>query len=167
MFALFMGLSNFGSDAGRFLGSSLLKVVGDPTKPDYDGMATYCLLKSLMRLLPIALVPFLVPAGSPADSAKAMGAGAAITDADADASISSISSDDGPPRSDPQDAELLRDQGARVAEIAAYSSSALPPELGSCGLPDSYDRIAGETELTGGALPSSAKPANELHCRRV
>ena len=80
MFALFMGLSNFGADAGKYLGSSVLKLVGDPVKPAYDGLGTYCLVKSLMRALPILLIPLLVPAGSPADSAAAMGAGKGVTD---------------------------------------------------------------------------------------
>ena len=41
MFALFMGLSNFGSDAGRYLGSSLLTTLGGVVKPgDYTPPAS-------------------------------------------------------------------------------------------------------------------------------
>ena len=36
MFALFMGLSNFGRAAGGYLGSSLLILLGGVDKPDYD-----------------------------------------------------------------------------------------------------------------------------------
>jgi hypothetical protein len=74
MFALFMGLSNFGSDAGQYLGASLLKSFGNPVEPEFEGMVPYLMCKSLMRALPILLIPFLVPRGTPADSAAAMGA---------------------------------------------------------------------------------------------
>lgn len=90
MFALFMGLSNFGNDAGRYLGSSLLKYLGNPSKPGYEGIATYSFVKSLMRALPVLLVPFLVPNGSPADSAAALGAGINVTGGD------DMDVDDGP-----------------------------------------------------------------------
>ena len=79
MFALFMGLSNFGRTSGRYLGGGLLQLLGGVKKPDYDRLPEFVLIRSLCRLLPLALIPFLVPRGTPADSASAMGAGSAIT----------------------------------------------------------------------------------------
>jgi len=49
MFALFMGLSNFGSDAGRYLGSSLLTTLGGVVKPgDYIPPASLHILCSVV-----------------------------------------------------------------------------------------------------------------------
>ena len=78
MFAMFMGLSNFGSYAGRYVGSSLLLLLGGVKAPDFEGLRTYVILRSIMRLIPICLVPLLVPRGSPRDTARAMGAGPAL-----------------------------------------------------------------------------------------
>ena len=40
---------------------------------------SFIAVRSAARVLPLLLVPFLVPRGSPSDTARAMGAGAAIT----------------------------------------------------------------------------------------
>ena len=121
MFALFMGLFNFGSSAGRwrdgpssclisshpglvnlrlscsrylgsgllnvpqgqlhtlhtlhtrrYLGSGLLDAMGGVAKPDYDGLPAFVAVRSLMRLLPVLLVPWLVPPGSPSSSVEDM-----------------------------------------------------------------------------------------------
>ena len=77
MFALFMGLSNFGYDVGRYSGAGLIAALGI-RRPDYDHIDTFMLIKSLCRILPILTVPFLVPVGTPADTAAAMGAGQAL-----------------------------------------------------------------------------------------
>ena len=74
MFALFMGLSNFGSAAGDYLGSGLLHAFGGVKAPEYDHLVSYVATRSALRALPLLLVPHLVPRGSPADSAAAMGA---------------------------------------------------------------------------------------------
>ena len=78
MFALFMGLSNFGSAAGEYLGSGLLYLFGGVAKPEFDQLAPYVATRSFMRVLPVLLVPWLVPAGTPADTAREMGASSAI-----------------------------------------------------------------------------------------
>ena len=77
MFALFMGLSNFGYDVGRYSGAGLIAIL-DVQRPDFDGIAAFMLIKAAARLLPLMCVPFLVPRGTPADTAEeimAMGAG--------------------------------------------------------------------------------------------
>ena len=94
LFSVMMSLSNFGYDVGTYFGAMLLTVFhvsnGNTsyTRPnicrqlvlyplkhllaffsldDYSNFA-YCIgLKSAMRILPIFLVPFLVPLGSPQD----------------------------------------------------------------------------------------------------
>ena len=51
-----------------------------PSLPtDFDNLASYCLIKSCMRALPVLLVPILVPRGRPSDTAEEMGAGRAVT----------------------------------------------------------------------------------------
>ena len=74
MFALFMGLSNFGYAAGSYLGSFVLKLFGGVEAPEYENIGLYIWAKFVMRFLPVLLVPFLVPPGCPADTAKEMGA---------------------------------------------------------------------------------------------
>jgi hypothetical protein len=78
MFALFMGMSNFGTFAGGYLGSGLLHLLGGVQKPDFDNIEAYILVRSLMRALPLLLIPSLVPAGGPKDSAQKLGAGVAL-----------------------------------------------------------------------------------------
>jgi len=79
-FALFMGLSNFGYFGSFYVGSGILKAMGGVSPPAFDGLAAYVALRSCMRLLPIPLIPFLVPSGTPQDTAATMGAGAALWD---------------------------------------------------------------------------------------
>ncbi len=79
MFSLFMGLSNFGYDVGRYSGAGLMAILGGVQRPAYDGIAAFMALKSAARLLPLLLVPVLVPRGTPADTAAAMGAGPAVS----------------------------------------------------------------------------------------
>ena len=86
MFALFMGLSNFGRDAAEFFGAGLLALFGGVARPDYPHMEGLVALSCALKLLPIALVPFLVPEGTPSGTAKEMGASAAVTGEAASAS---------------------------------------------------------------------------------
>ena len=86
MFALFMGLSNFGFAAGEYLGSALLFLFGGVAKPEFHNLGPYVATRSCMRVLPALLVPYLVPAGSPAGTAMEMGAGSAVTTGAAGAS---------------------------------------------------------------------------------
>ena len=94
MFALFMGLSNFGSAAGEYLGSGLLYLFGGVTKPDFHELAPYVATRSFMRLLPALLVPWLVPAGTPADTAREMGASSAVAAASVGSGASGSDSED-------------------------------------------------------------------------
>ncbi len=74
MFALFMGLSNFGSAAGNYAGSALLRLFGGVEAPNFEHLAQYVLTRTIIGMLPIVLVPVLVPLGTPLDTALAMGA---------------------------------------------------------------------------------------------
>eukprot|EP00966_Prymnesium_polylepis_P109919 2543201-Prymnesium_polylepis.2 len=65
-----MGLSNFGSAAGEYLGSGLLYAYGGVRKPGFEHLGAYVATRSAMRVLPALLVPCLVPRGTPADTAK-------------------------------------------------------------------------------------------------
>ena len=80
MFALFMGLSNFGYDVGRYSGAGLIAALSI-TKPNYERIGAFMVIKTACRLLPLLTVPFLVPRGTPADSAAAIGAGAGVVGA--------------------------------------------------------------------------------------
>lgn len=42
--------------------------------PEYEGITTVMTIKSVCRFLPLLTVPLLVPRGTPADTAEAMGA---------------------------------------------------------------------------------------------
>ena len=78
MFALFMGLSNFGTTAGGYLGSSLMQAYGGVEAPEFENLETFVMTACLMQAVPILMVPFLVPRGSPVGTAQEMGAGRAI-----------------------------------------------------------------------------------------
>jgi MFS family permease len=78
MFALFMGLSNFGTTAGGYLGSSLLQAYGGVEAPEFENLETFVMTACLMQATPILMVPYLVPLGSPVGTAQEMGAGRAI-----------------------------------------------------------------------------------------
>uniref|UniRef100_A0A7S4ERM5 Uncharacterized protein n=1 Tax=Chrysotila carterae TaxID=13221 RepID=A0A7S4ERM5_CHRCT len=80
-----MGLSNFGYDAGQYLGAEMLEIFGGVHAPDFENLELYVLIRTLMRLLPLALIPFLVPPGSPNSSATELGLAASIS-ADVDGS---------------------------------------------------------------------------------
>ena len=73
MFALFMGLSNFGYDVGRYAGTAVMSLLGGVSAPGYDGIGAFMWVKTLSRLLPLLSVPFLVPSGRPSDSAVGLG----------------------------------------------------------------------------------------------
>jgi hypothetical protein len=88
MFALFMGLSNFGKDAASFLGSALMQAYGGVAKPHFEHLGSCLLIQALLKAVPILFVPLLVPQGTPRDTAKEMGAGAGVMrgeDVDGDA----------------------------------------------------------------------------------
>ena len=91
MFALFMGLSNFGSQSGSYFGSALLRLFGGVEAPGFEGLAPYVVTRTLIGTLPILLVPFLVPRGTPLDTALEMGAGAAVIKAEDQTLVSEMS----------------------------------------------------------------------------
>ena len=64
MFALFMGLSNFGGSGGTYLGSSILTLLGGVKKPEFDGLIQYAWITAICNGAQIAMVPFLVPRGT-------------------------------------------------------------------------------------------------------
>jgi hypothetical protein len=61
-----MALSNFGGDVGSYLGVGLMEFF-KVSRHDYTNLPTLVLIKALTRLIPIALIPFLVPDASPMD----------------------------------------------------------------------------------------------------
>ena len=65
LFALEMGLSNFGAQTGKYLGVVLLAVLGGVEPPEFENIEILVVIRALCRLLPILLIPHLVPLGSP------------------------------------------------------------------------------------------------------
>ena len=70
LFALNMGLSNFGVILGTYMGNGLLLALGGVKGPEFENLDVLVIIRSLARLLPIALIPFLIPDGAPSDEAK-------------------------------------------------------------------------------------------------
>mmetsp|Transcript_32486 Transcript_32486/g.75875 ORF Transcript_32486/g.75875 Transcript_32486/m.75875 type:complete len:471 (+) Transcript_32486:7-1419(+) len=67
LFALTMGLSNFGGKMGSYLGIGLLNALGGVDAPEFANLRLLVVIRSLTRALPLILIPFLVPLGSPSD----------------------------------------------------------------------------------------------------
>jgi len=65
LFAMNMGLSNFGSTLGEYHAVGLMWMLGGIEQPRFDRLEHYVVLRSLARLLPIVLIPYLVPEGTP------------------------------------------------------------------------------------------------------
>jgi hypothetical protein len=65
LFALEMGLSNFGAQTGKYLGVVLLSLLGGVEPPEFVNIEILVVIRALCRLLPILLIPHLVPVGSP------------------------------------------------------------------------------------------------------
>jgi hypothetical protein len=84
LFSLLMGLSNFGGTVGYYVGQGMLTIIDPPRPgtgdiPDYAGgvagpsftnLDWLVLVQALTRALPLLLVPFLIPSGSPTDEVK-------------------------------------------------------------------------------------------------
>jgi len=66
LFALLMGLSNFGATVGAYNGVALLTLFG-VDRPRYHNISSFVFARTLMYLLPLLLVPVFVPAGGPND----------------------------------------------------------------------------------------------------
>mmetsp|Transcript_9633 Transcript_9633/g.39271 ORF Transcript_9633/g.39271 Transcript_9633/m.39271 type:complete len:721 (-) Transcript_9633:977-3139(-) len=68
LFALLMGLSNFGSILGLYHGVALLAMFGGVDKPEYRHLPAFVFVRTIIYLAPMALVLIFVPHGSPNDS---------------------------------------------------------------------------------------------------
>jgi len=65
LFAMNMGLSNFGGTLGSYTGIGIMWALGGVKSPEYENLATFVVIRSLFRLLPVVLIPFFVPNGTP------------------------------------------------------------------------------------------------------
>jgi hypothetical protein len=63
-FAMTMGLSNFGGSLGDYFGIGLM-VAFDLDAHQYEHLPQFVICRSIFRLLPLCLIPFLLPNGSP------------------------------------------------------------------------------------------------------
>jgi len=72
LFALNMGLSNFGVSVGRYLGVFCLEMFGGIEGPEFKNLQWFVLLRSLTRFIPVLFVHQLVPKGTPTDDARAI-----------------------------------------------------------------------------------------------
>lgn len=64
VFALLTALGNFGSSISSYFGAFVLQYF-DIRTGHFDNLVLVILIKSCSRVLPILLIPFLVPRGSP------------------------------------------------------------------------------------------------------
>ena len=71
LFALLMGLSNFGTIVGIYNGVALLHLFGGVEAPEFRNLPAFVLARTLCYLAPLALVFVLVPTGSPDDDVAA------------------------------------------------------------------------------------------------
>ena len=67
LFALLMGLSNFGSTVGMYNGAALLAIFGGVDKPEYHHITSFVFVRTLLYLTPLVLIPIFVPTGGPQD----------------------------------------------------------------------------------------------------
>ena len=65
-----MGLSNMGGVMGSYMYVALLWIMGGVESPAFDNVEWFVGFRSLTRLLPLFLIPFLVPGGSPQDDSE-------------------------------------------------------------------------------------------------
>lgn len=64
VFAMFMSLSNFGSQVSIYFGSFLVHVMGIH-EDNYDNFIYLIIIRSIARLFPIPLIYYLIPEGTP------------------------------------------------------------------------------------------------------
>ena len=64
VFSLLTALGNLGSSFSGYSGNVLLTYL-NITSDDYSNLAFAIIIKSMSRLLPILLIPFLIPSGAP------------------------------------------------------------------------------------------------------
>ena len=80
IFALLMGLENFGEASGHYLGSQVLNILGGVRKPDFEHLEKVPLVAAAFSFACLALVPGLIPHGRPSDSLRMPGSQAAGND---------------------------------------------------------------------------------------
>ena len=68
LFAFNMGISNFGADLGSYYGMGLLYWLDLNHETGFKNLQTYVLIRTLFRLTPLLLIPYLLPTGTPKDS---------------------------------------------------------------------------------------------------
>ena len=68
LFALLMGLSNFGSTIGLYNGVFLLSAFGGVEQPEFRHLPAFVLMRTVFYLAPVALVFIFVPRGRPSDA---------------------------------------------------------------------------------------------------
>ena len=67
LFALLMGLSNFGSVIGIYNGVALLSLFGGVAQPRFHNLVPFIATRTLCYVPPLGLVYLLVPHGRPSD----------------------------------------------------------------------------------------------------
>lgn len=67
LFAMMMGLSNFGYTMSDYLGANVLTAMGGIELPLFEGYQTFIIIANSCKLLILCVIPFLVPTGSPSD----------------------------------------------------------------------------------------------------
>jgi hypothetical protein len=68
LFALLMGLSNFGSTIGLYNGVFLLSAFGGVEQPEFRHLPAFVLMRTVFYLAPVLLVFIFVPRGRPSDA---------------------------------------------------------------------------------------------------
>mmetsp|Transcript_10631 Transcript_10631/g.12090 ORF Transcript_10631/g.12090 Transcript_10631/m.12090 type:complete len:111 (+) Transcript_10631:1-333(+) len=61
-----MGISNFGSIIGSYMGLGLMTALGTG-HPEFHNLSSYVFLRTLFRFAPLLIIPILLPKGTPCD----------------------------------------------------------------------------------------------------
>ncbi len=69
LYAIMMSLSNYGYDVGTVFGTVLLSIF-HVSNDNWSGFKWVLLIKSILRIVPIILIKYLVPTGTPDDDNK-------------------------------------------------------------------------------------------------
>mmetsp|Transcript_34416 Transcript_34416/g.75622 ORF Transcript_34416/g.75622 Transcript_34416/m.75622 type:complete len:133 (+) Transcript_34416:1887-2285(+) len=77
-FALNMGLLHLGSNIGSYVGMGILSLLGGVEPPAFENIGVLVTIRSLTRALPLLLIPFLLPSGSPMEDATQMAASSSV-----------------------------------------------------------------------------------------
>ena len=60
-----MAMGNFGGLVSGYFGVALLYALGGVEAPEFVGVEMLTTIRGFTRLIPILLIPFLIPEGSP------------------------------------------------------------------------------------------------------